>query len=101
MIHSDRGVPYCCEGFREVIHTHQFFQGMSRKGNCWDNAVAGSFFRSLKTEWLYHVDLMDLDHAEQELFAHIEMFCNQQRLHTYLDHVSPAAFERLTSRRVA
>lgn len=101
MIHSDRGVQYCCDGFREAIDTHQFVQSMSRKANCWDNAVAESFFRSLKTEWLYHVDLIDLDHAKRELFAYIEMFYNNQRLHAYLDYVSPATFERLKPKKVA
>ena len=101
MIHSDRGIQYCCEGFREAIHKNQFVQSMSRKANCWDNAVAESFFRSLKTEWLYHLDLIDLDHAKRKLFAYIEMFYNNQRLHAYLDYVSPAAFERLKTQKVA
>jgi putative transposase len=101
MIHSDRGVQYCCEGFRKAIHTHQFVQSMSRKGNCWDNAVAESFFKALKTEWLYHIDLIDLDHAEQELFSYIEGFYNNQRLHAYLDYMSPNNFERLTRLKVA
>lgn len=101
IIHSDRGIQYCCEGFRKAIYTHRFVQSMSRKGNCWDNAVAESFFRSLKTEWLYHIDLIDQDHAEQELFAYIEGFYNNQRLHAYLDYLSPATFERLTKQKVA
>ena len=77
---------------QEVVY---FVQSMSRKGNCWDNAVAESFFRSLKTEWLYHIDLIDYDHAQQELFAYIEGFYNNQRLQEYLDYLSPATFERL------
>ena len=101
MIHSDRGIQYCCQGFRKAIHTHQFAQSMSRKANCWDNAVAESFFRTLKTEWLYHLDLIDLDHAQRELFAYIEMFYNNQRLHAYLDYMSHAIFERLTLQKVA
>jgi len=44
---------------------HQFAQSMSRRGNCWDNVVAESFFRSLKTEWFYHIDLIDPDHAKK------------------------------------
>ena len=95
MIHSDRGIQYCCEGFREAIDKHQFAQNMSRKGNCWDNAVTESFFRSLNTEWLYHVDLKDLKHAEHELFEYIESFYNNQRLHASLDYVSPAHFETM------
>ena len=93
MIHSDRGIQYCCEGFREKIAEYGFVQSMSRKGNCWDNAVSESLFRSLKTEWAYHIDLDDLEHAEPELFEYIEVFYNNQRLHAFLDYVSPAAFE--------
>ena len=101
MIHSDRGIQYCCDGFRKAIDRHQFIQSMSRKGNCWDNAVTESFFRSLKTEWLYHVDLKDLDHAERELFEYIERFYNNQRLHASLDYLSPAHFEARTQNQKA
>ncbi|MDA0744977.1 MAG: IS3 family transposase [bacterium] len=101
MIHSDRGIQYCCDGFRKAIHTHQFVQSMSRRANCWDNAAAESFFRSLKTEWLYHTDLIDLEHAERELFEYIEMFYNNQRLHAYLDYVTPDSFEQLTRQKMA
>ena len=60
MIHSDRGIQYCCDGFRKAVDAHQFVQSMSKKADCWDNAVSESFFKTLKTEWLYHVDLTDL-----------------------------------------
>jgi len=99
MIHSDRGIQYCCDGFREAIDEHQFVQSMSRKGNCWDNAVTESFFRSLKTEWMYHVDLDDLEHAQRELFEYIELFYNKQRLHATLDYVSPANFEKISKQQ--
>ena len=102
MVHSDRGIQYCCDGFRDTIDRHQFVQSMSRKGNCWDNAVTETLFRTLKTEWLYHVDLKDLDHAERELFEYIELFYNNQRLHASLDYVSPADFETMpTNLKVA
>ena len=94
LIHSDRGVQYCCDGFRRVMGKHRFVQSMSRKGNCWDNAVAESFFRSLKTEWSYHIELTDVRHAGHELFEYIERFYNNQRLHATLDYVSPAAYEK-------
>ena len=101
MIHSDRGIQYCCDGFRKAVDAHQFVQSMSKKADCWDNAVSESFFKTLKTEWLYHVDLTDLDHAERELFEYIEMFYNNQWLHAYLDYVSPALFERLSLQKAA
>ena len=71
VIHSDRGIQYCCEGFREKIAEYGLVQSMSRKGNCWDNAVSESLFRSLKTEWAYPIDLDGLKHAEPELFEYI------------------------------
>jgi transposase InsO family protein len=92
MIHSDRGVQYCCEGFRKALAMHHFVQSMSRKGNCWDNAVAESFFGTLKSEWLPEVDLYDRDHAETELFKYIEQYYNGQRIHTTLG-MSPVMFE--------
>ncbi len=67
---------------------------MSRQGNCWDNAVAESFFRTLKTEWAYHIRLEDFDHTKHELFEYIEEFYNNKRLHQTLDYCSPVAFEK-------
>lgn len=93
LFHSDRGVQYACGNFRETIKTYGFVQSMSRKGNCWDNAVAESFFRTLKTELIYHIDLIDEDHARKELFEYIEIFYNRQRLHATLGYVPPAEFE--------
>ena len=92
MIHSDRGVQYCCEAFRKALAMHHFVQSMSRKGNCWDNAVAESFFGTLKNEWLPEIDLYDRDHAERELFKYIEQYYNGQRIHTTLG-MSPVMFE--------
>ncbi len=93
MIHSDRGTQYCCHGFREAIKTNRFVQSMNRQGNCWDNAVAESFFRALKTEWAYHINLADVYHTKHELFVYIEAFYNRRRLHSALGYKSPAEFE--------
>jgi len=92
MIHTDRGVQFCCEAFRKAIAMHHFVQSMSRKGNCWDNAVAESFFGTLKTEWLSEIDLRDLNHAVPELFEYIDHFYNGQRMHTTIG-MSPIMFE--------
>jgi putative transposase len=100
MIHSDRGVQYCCNGFREVIAGHHFVQSMSRKGNCWDNAVSESFFGTLKNEWLPDVDIYDREHAEQELFKYIEQFYNGQRIHTTIG-MPPLMFENRKSKKCA
>jgi putative transposase len=92
MIHTDRGVQFCCEAFRKAIAMHHFVQSMSRKGNCWDNAVSESFFGTLKTEWLSEIDLLDRSHAVPELFEYIEHFYNGQRIHTTVG-MSPIMFE--------
>ena len=94
MIHTDRGTQFCCDGFKKVIQRHRFIQSMSRQGNCWDNAVVESFFRALKTEWAYHVKLLDYQHAKHELFEYIEVFYNNHRLHGTLDYLTPAQFEK-------
>lgn len=93
MIHSDRGVQYACAAFRHCLEQLLFVQSMGRKGNCWDNAVAESFFRTLKTEWYYHTRLLDINHAQRELFEYIERFYNGRRLHATLGYVSPQTFE--------
>ena len=92
MIHSDRGVQYCCEAFRNVIAKYHFIQSMSRKGNCWDNAVSESFFGNLKTEWLSENDLYDQVQTESSLFQHIDLFYNGQRIHTTIG-MPPIMFE--------
>jgi putative transposase len=93
IFHSDRGIQYCCEAFEKVITSNHIIQSMSRKGNCWDNAVSESFFKSLKTELIYHIDLIDEHHAHHVLFEYIELFYNRQRLHSSLGYVSPAEYE--------
>jgi transposase InsO family protein len=92
LIHSDRGVQYACDAFRLALAAQACIQSMSRKGNCWDNAVSESFFATLKNEWLSETCLYDRDHAEHELFEYIERFYNGQRIHTTL-HMAPNEFE--------
>jgi putative transposase len=95
MIHSDRGVQYACAGFRSVIDQLGFVQSMSRKGDCWDNAVAESFFRTLKTEWYYDTSLLSVGHAQRELFEYIERYYNGQRLHATLGYLTPMQYEAM------
>ncbi|NLW29824.1 MAG: IS3 family transposase [Fibrobacter sp.] len=101
LIHSDRGIQFCCDGFVKVIKKNKFDQSMSRKGNCWDNAVAESFFKTLKTELIYHVKLLDLNHAQHVLFDYIEGFYNCKRIHSKLGDLSPAEFETLMKKNAA
>ena len=93
MIHSDRGVQYACKEFRQMLEKHKIVQSMSRKGDCWDNAVAESFFKTVKTEWAYHVDLQDIHHVKREIFEYLELFYNRERLHATLGYQSPAEYE--------
>lgn len=101
LFHSDRGVQYACGPFREALQNFKFTQSMSRKGNCWDNAVAESFFRTLKTEWYFGNKLINVNHAERELFEYIERYYNCQRRHATLEYVSPMIFEATKKLNVA
>jgi transposase InsO family protein len=93
LAHTDRGSQYCSADYRQILAALQAMQSMSRSGNCWDNAVAESFFRSLKTELIYHTDLLNVVHAEQELREYIDDFYCCRRLHATLGYVSPLSYE--------
>ena len=91
--HSDRGVQYASKNFKHVLKQYGFLQSMSRKGNCYDNAVAESFFHTLKTEHVYFYKYTTRAEARQSIFEYIEMFYNRQRRHSALGYRSPATFE--------
>ena len=93
MIHSDRGVQYACDAFRAALNECNCIQSMSRKGNCWDNAVAESFFHLLKSE-LGEVFANERI-AYRELFTYIEIDYNRQRTHSKLGYLSPVNFETM------
>lgn len=95
LFHSDRGVQYACKDFRDVLLHYGFCQSMSRKGDCYDNALAESFFHTLKTEHVYHTRYETRAEARQSLFEYIEMFYNRQRRHSALGYRSPVEFEEL------
>jgi len=101
ILHSDRGVQYCCGGFTDVMRLNGVVQSMSRKGDCWDNAVAESFFANLKREMLGNYVFFDLEDAQRRLFEFIEVFYNRQRLHSALGYVSPVEFEELRWQKCA
>ena len=71
---------------------------MSRKGNCWDNAVAESFFHSLKTELVHHEDYRTRQTAKTSIFEYIEVFYNRQRRHSHIGQVAPLVFEAAAAR---
>lgn len=91
LVHSDRGSQYASEMFRKKLKTCK--QSMSRKGNCWDNAVAESFFGALKSELIHRQTFKTRKEAEMSVFEYIEIFYNKIRLHSSLGYVSPREFE--------
>ena len=92
IIHSDRGSQYACDDFATLVKDNTLVQSMSRKGNCWDNAVAESFFKSLKTELIYGSIELSADDIKVELFEYIEVWYNRQRRHSAIDNMTIVEF---------
>ena len=82
IFHSDRGVQYACKAFRNLLKSNLITQSMSRKGNCWDNAVAESFFKTLKVERVYQMAYSSRNEAKMDLFRYIEGWYNTRRIHS-------------------
>ena len=93
--HTDRGSQYASDSHRELLQDHGILQSMSRKGNCWDNSVAESFFHTLKTELTHHVRFKTREEAKKSIFEYIEVFYNRKRTHSSNDYMSPAEYEKL------
>ena len=93
IVHSDRGSQYASKDYRRLLKAHGFVGSMSRKGNCWDNAVAESFFGSLKQERVHWRNYQTRIDAQQDVLNYISMFYNSYRLHSYLGYVSPNQYE--------
>ena len=100
LVHSDRGSQYASQAFRQQLPAGSCIQSMSRKGNCWDNAVAESFFGSLKSELVYHHTFKTRNDAQLAIFEFIEIFYNRQRLHSTLGYLTPEEFH-LKGKKVA
>jgi len=94
VVHSDRGSQYASKIYRKLLKQHKFVGSMSRLGNCWDNAVAESFFGSLKQENVQWRSYQTRYEAQQDILEYISMFYNAKRLHSYLDYKSPNQFEQ-------
>jgi len=94
MVHSDRGIQYASKEFKARLKDHGFIQSMSRKGDCWDNAVAESFFHTIKTQLSHHVRFKTFEEAERILFKYIEMYYNQRRKHSANGWKTPAHCEQ-------
>jgi transposase InsO family protein len=93
LVHSDRGSQYCSALFQDKLKAQGMICSMSGKGECWDNAVAESFFHSLKTEHVYLNKFKSLEEAKQSVFEFIEVFYNRERLHSTLGFCSPVEYE--------
>ena len=93
IFHSDRGVQYACDHFRSILKEKSIAQSMSRKGNCWDNSVAESFFGTLKLELLSDKYFATKTEARAAIFEYIEVFYNRKRKHSYLGYLPPIEFE--------
>lgn len=93
VVHSDRGSQYASGAYRRLLSFHRFVGSMSRKGNCWDNAVAESFFGSLKQERIQWTHYQTRHEAQQDVLNYLSMFYNSHRLHSYLDYKSPNLYE--------
>jgi putative transposase len=95
IFHSDRGIQYACEEFVTELNKHKTItRSMSRKGNCWDNAVAESFFKSLKAELVYQHNYESRTQAEISIFEYIETFYNTNRRHKHLNNLTILEYQK-------
>jgi putative transposase len=97
--HSDRGVQYASTDYQDRLRKHGMVCSMSRKGDCWDNAVAESFFSTLKAELVHRTDYVSRSQARASVFEYIEVFYNGRRRHSALGYVSPVQHEAAAMRK--
>ena len=95
IFHSDRGSQYASESYRNLLSSHGVNPSMSRKGDCWDNAVAESFFHTLKIELVHHCDYKTRIDARTSIFEYIEVFYNRQRSHSVNGYEAPLVYESM------
>jgi len=95
VFHSDRGVQYACDSFVALLSRSKVIQSMSGRGNCYDNAVAESFFHTLKTELVYHELYRTREQARRSLFEYMEGFYNRSRKHSTLGYRSPVEYDNM------
>jgi putative transposase len=94
--HSDQGILYSSGSYLALLKKYGMLRSMSAKGNCYDNAVAESFFSSLKNEIIHHRDYKTRDEARGEIFEYIELFYNRKRIHQSLNYQTPMNYESVT-----
>lgn len=99
--HSDRGVQYCSKDYQKLLKKHGILCSMSRKGNCYDNACAETFFSTIKCEMLYHKKYETRKEAHRDIFWYIEVFYNRKRRHQSLGYLTPAEYRRMYAEKTA
>jgi len=95
IFHSDRGSQYASDSYQEILSSYGVNPSMSRKGDCWDNAVAESFFHTLKIELVHHCDYETRADARTSIFEYIEVFYNRQRSHSVNGYEAPLVYESM------
>lgn len=93
IFHSDRGVQYACNEFKAITERYKITQSMSRRANCWDNAVAEAFFKTLKYELLQPFRFRTKEIARLKIFDYMEVFYNKERIHSSLGYLTPNEME--------
>jgi transposase InsO family protein len=93
IVHSDQGSTYASGDYQQLLIENNLRCSMSRKGECLDNAVAESFFGTLKNELIYHEDYKTKSEARQSIFEYIEVFYNRKRRHAFLNYMTPVEYE--------
>lgn len=99
--HSDRGSQYASDAYQAELAAHGMVSSMSRRGNCWDNAVAESFFGSLKEELIYRHVWPTKEKTKSAVIDYIASFYNPYRRHSYIDNISPMEYERISAATAA
>ena len=98
--HSDRGSQYCSADYRQLVRDHGFVASMSGRGNCYDNAMVESVFKTIKSELIWRTAFVSREQASKAIGHYIEGFYNPRRRHSSLGYVSPATFEKTSAGEV-
>lgn len=96
IFHSDQGCQYTSHIFRQRLWKYKIRQSMSRRGNCWDNSPMERFFRSLKSEWVPETGYESMEQARSDVLRYIMQHYNWDRVHSYNNYLTPAAYEKAT-----
>jgi transposase InsO family protein len=93
LVHTDRGSQYCSKKYRSIMANNKLIGSMSRRGNCWDNAISESFFHTLKVELIHQNKYLYKEQAQRSIFQYIEGYYNKKRMHSAIDYKTPYEVE--------